>query len=156
MPLWGFLIFGLTTAVLTAVIVYLVVRRAVGAIDRNALAASEKKRIAEELAAERRKKLELERLAGEFRKRLETNRAWYEKMKETIDGELGAEYNALAADDGALLGKLSELLGDTNEPSSEPPGKGSDTEEGGEGKGRGDPTQPDDAPEDPEETRIES
>jgi hypothetical protein len=149
MPWWGFLIFGLVTAILTGVIVYLVVRRAVGAIDRNALAASEKERVDAELEAERKKKLELERLAGELRKRLEANRAWFEKTKERIDEDLGKEYDDLARDDGALLGKLSELLGGADEPPGEPDGEGAGDEEGGEGEGRGDPTRPGGPPEDP-------
>jgi hypothetical protein len=152
MPWWGFLIFGVVLIGATALVTYLLVRRAVGAIDRNALAASEKARVEEELAAERKKKAELEAAAGELRARLEANRAWYEKTKEKIDEELDKEYADLSRDDDALLGKLAELLGGAEAPGGAE-GEGPGDEEGRARGERGDPTQPGGAPEDPEGPR---
>jgi hypothetical protein len=140
MPWWGYLVFGLTLVIATAIVVYLLVRRVRVDVDRVALAASREARTQALLEVERRKRKRLEEVSAELERKLLANREWFDGKLGEIDDELEDEYNSLLADDDALLGRLAELLrGDAPAGATR---EGPEAEEGPTGEYGRDPTDP--------------
>ncbi len=150
MPWWGFLIFGLVTVTLTAIVVYLVVTRAVESIDRRALKASTKERENVEIEADRKRKTKTEVIAVELRKKLAKNHSVMIKKLEKANAEIDNEYRALVRYDRAILDRLAELIAGgsndfTDDSTGDPAklkGKSADPEKGSARGNIGDPTKP--------------
>jgi hypothetical protein len=125
MPWWAFLLIALGLVVLGLVLGYFLFGRRLSdtSFYKSAIA-SEKKRHAEELAAEQERAREMSGAIEELKAERSAMLAWYGEQKDKIDEDAQTTFETLATDGSALDARLDALLG-----------FGPGEEEGGGGQG---------------------
>ena len=120
MPWWGWLLLGGAGTGVLVLVAYLLLRRKAtptgSDADRTALAESARKRVEEDLAAERELRRKAERAAVALEVELRGIATERKRKLEVLDAEKRKEYAALAGDPDALLARVDALLRDADDP----------------------------------------
>lgn len=112
MPVWGWLIIVAVIAIAVLIIGYVWGRKtSPAAVDRGALAASEREAMQKRIEAEINARKLAEQARDALARDLKANLAWYNKHKEAIEDAAKEEFSTLVSDPSALDRKLDSLLG---------------------------------------------
>lgn len=131
MPWWGYLIIAAILVIAALIAGFVWGRKSSPAeVDREGLAAAERKALEAEIEAEKVARATAEQARDELAKDLKATLAWYNAQKDAITDAAQKEFAALVTDPDQLDVKLDALLGAADEGplQADPPGeRGDDT-----------------------------
>lgn len=116
MPGWGWFLIGFVVALSAAIVVFILLRKRDGVtVDKNALDASYKRRLMEELDAANESRKRTQGIAIELERELRGIADRKKRRMEAIDEESSKELRDLTDDPDALLSRIDEIVGGSEE-----------------------------------------